>query len=137
MTDPDRPELSAFLDGELDPARAGEIEALIAADPGVRAAFEQLQRADARLRSISDAAAFRPHVRWPEPAAHGAGAWLALPLLLVLLAWTAGKLAPAVTTAVAANAASLLLLIACLTPLALREARGGGPLVDAAWRPAE
>ena len=33
MSDFDRAKLSAFLDGELEPARAREVEALVAADP--------------------------------------------------------------------------------------------------------
>jgi anti-sigma factor RsiW len=94
MNDLDPAELSAFLDGELSPARAKEIEALIAADSGVRAAFEQLKRADQRLRSVAEAAAFRPEIHWPAPAGWRAESWLALPLVVVLLAWVTGKLGP-------------------------------------------
>jgi anti-sigma factor RsiW len=128
MSEPDPAELSAFLDGELDPIRAKQIEALLAADPEMRAAFEQLDLADRRLRSVAAAAAFRPRVRWPEPAEQPATRWLVLPLAAVLLAWAIGKLIPTtMTVSLVINAAALLLLVACLAPLAVREARAGEP----------
>jgi len=120
MNDLNPAELSAYLDGELSSARTEEIEALIAADTRVRSAFDQLKRADQRLRSVAEAAAFRPEFRWPEPVRWPAESWLALPLVVVLLAWATGKLGPAVTTAI--------LFIACLAPLALREMRIGRPV---------
>ncbi|QPC91899.1 anti-sigma factor [Mesorhizobium sp. INR15] len=123
MNDFDPAELSAFLDGELSPARAGEIEALIATDPGMRSAFEQLKRADQQLKSVADAAAFRPDIHWPRPARWRAESWLALPLAVVMFAWVAGKLDPAMTTALFVNAISLVLFIACLAQLALGEMR--------------
>ena len=126
MNDLDPAELSAFLDGELDPSRARQIEALIAADPEARAAFDQLSLADHRLRSIAEAAAFRPQIRWPEPAVQSAAPWLVPPLVGILLAWSMGKLAPATTVSVIVSAAALVLFIAWLAPLALREARDGG-----------
>jgi len=124
----DSAELSALLDGELDPVRASEVEAMIAADPSVRAEFQRLQQADLHLRSIAEAAGFRPEVRWPAPASRLGGPWLILPLAVILLAWAAGKLAPGMTMALAVNAASLLLFLACLAPLALRDARSGAPV---------
>jgi anti-sigma factor RsiW len=127
MNDWDPAELSALLDGELDSIRTKELEALIAADPSVRAQFERLELADRKLRAIVEAAVFRPEVRWPKaaPVPRLARALLALGFTVILLAWTAGKLAPSMTAALVVNAASLFLLLACLAPFALREARTG------------
>jgi anti-sigma factor RsiW len=130
MNDLDEAELSAFLDGELDAARSERIEALIASDRHVRAAFDRLKIADLRLKSVAEAAAFRPVIRLPTPARLPAGSWLALSLLAVLIAWTVGKLTPSVTTALVANAASLILFTACLVRLAIREARAGAPFAS-------
>jgi anti-sigma factor RsiW len=132
MKDWDPAELSALLDGELNSVRTKELEALIAADPGVRAEFERLELADRRLRAIVEAAVFRPELRWPKaaPAPRPARAWLALGFTVILLAWAAGKLAPTMTAALVVNAASLVLLLAGLAPFALREARSGAISID-------
>ena len=123
MSGLDPAELSALLDGELDPARAREVEAMIAADPALAAEFERLKLADGHMRSIAEAAAFRPELRLPEPSPRRSGAWQALPLILIIAGWALGKLAPVAAIALAVNIASLVLFIACLAPLALREAR--------------
>jgi anti-sigma factor RsiW len=124
MINLDPAELSALLDGELDPARARQIEAMIAADPVLSEEFEQLKQADNKLRSLAGAAAFHPRVRWPAPEVRPTPRWLGPCLAVIVLAWAVGKLAPAITLALAVNAAALLLFIACLAPLALREAQG-------------
>jgi anti-sigma factor RsiW len=129
MTDLDPAELSALLDGELDPARGREVEALIAADPVLSAEFEQLKRADQRLKSLAEPAAFRPQIRWPAPEVRPVPAWLAPCLAVIGLAWAVGKLAPAMALALGVNAAALALFIVCLAPFALREARSDRPLV--------
>jgi anti-sigma factor RsiW len=126
MSDFDPAELSALLDGELDPARARALEALIAADPAVAAQFEQLKRTDARLRSAASDVAFRPAIRLPmaeaEPALPG---WLVACLVAAAAAWAIGKMAPAMILAFGVNAAALALFIAFLAPFAAREMRAG------------
>ena len=56
-------ELSALLDGELDPGRAREVEGQIAADPILYAEFEALSVADAAWRAAAASATFAPQVR--------------------------------------------------------------------------
>ncbi len=119
----DPAELSALLDGELDPRRAAEVQALIAADPGVGAEYESLRLADARLRTLAAPAQFQPRVALPAPAPRAAPVWLAAPALIVPLGWLVGKLTGAMSTAVAVNSLSLLVLIASLSLLAARELR--------------
>jgi anti-sigma factor RsiW len=129
MTDP-HAELSAFLDGELAPARAREIEASIAADPDLRATYEQLQAADQTLKAIAETAAFRPLVRLTAQARPAVRAWMALPFAVVLVAWTVARLTPSLAAALVVNTAALFVFLACLAPLALREARTGEPSID-------
>jgi anti-sigma factor RsiW len=113
MSDLDPAELSAFLDGELDPDRAAQVAAMIEADDGVRAEYALLKRADAQWRSMARRAAFRPEVRWPRPA-QAFPAWAAAALLFILLAGIAGKLTGAMASSLALNAVSLLLLASVL-----------------------
>jgi anti-sigma factor RsiW len=127
MSDLDPAELSALLDGELDPVRAREIEALIAADPALAAEFEQLKRMDGRLRSAASAAAFRPDIEWPAAEEPALPRWLVASLAAAAVAWAIGKVAPAMILAFGVNAAALALFIAILAPLAARELRAGRP----------
>lgn len=45
-------DLSALLDGELDEARAGELRAMIAAEPALAARLAELESVGARLREL-------------------------------------------------------------------------------------
>lgn len=128
MTDLDPAELSALLDGELDPARARALEAMIAADPALAAEYEQLKRADHRLRSMAEAGAFRPDIRWPAAQAPAFPPWLIGSLAAAAAAWAIGKVAPPMILAFGVNAAALAVFVACLAPLAAREMRAGHTL---------
>jgi anti-sigma factor RsiW len=68
-------ELSAFLDGELDPERSREIEMQIESDPVLRAEFDELARTDVLWRAAAATAAFEPRVHLPMAA--NRWAWLA------------------------------------------------------------
>jgi anti-sigma factor RsiW len=61
-------ELSALLDGELDPGRAEEVRAGIEADPLLREEFAMLVRLDARLRGAAERTGFMPEVSLPVDA---------------------------------------------------------------------
>lgn len=76
-------ELSALLDGELDDARAREVEAQIVAHPRLRAEFDALSGADARWRGAAAAAVFTPRVKLPKTA------W-SLNIVIVAVALAAG-----------------------------------------------
>jgi anti-sigma factor RsiW len=65
----DPSELSGLLDGELDPVRAQEVRAAIAADPALRAEFEALQDADRAWRDAAASAQFPAAVRVPSEVA--------------------------------------------------------------------
>jgi len=84
-------ELSGLLDGELDPARAAEVLAMIAADPELQSLYDTFRRDDAGWRAQAASAAFLPRVRLParrQPSTR----WAAALFLAVLVAWVAGKL---------------------------------------------
>lgn len=53
-------ELSGYLDGELSAERAGRIEAELAVNEELAAAFAALQAADGRWRMAADSACFQP-----------------------------------------------------------------------------
>jgi anti-sigma factor RsiW len=67
-------ELSAFIDGELDAQRSAEVEAQIASDRELRAAFEALRDLDRRWRASARKAAFVPEIRLPPPV--GRNGWV-------------------------------------------------------------
>jgi len=72
MSSIDPAELSALLDGELDPERASMVRQAIASDPVLRAEFEMLKRLDRTVAEAAAAAAFAARVVIPEmvPQSH-------------------------------------------------------------------
>lgn len=93
MSDPIQEyELSALIDGELDPARAGEARSQLAHDPVLWARYERLLAVDGEWRQAAQTARFVPAINLPpEPARPG---WLSLSRILGLFAMlTAGRFA--------------------------------------------
>ena len=128
MSDLDPAELSAFLDGELNAARAAPVEAIVAADEQVRAEYEMLEQADARWRSMALGAAFRHQVLWPIPTQPALPAWAAALLFVIPIASIAGKLAGAMVASFALNGLALLVLLACVVVAASSRSRLEKPL---------
>lgn len=126
MKEFDPAELSALLDGELHPARAREVEALVAADPLLSAEFEQLQRADQQLKAFAKNSAFAAEINWRAAQPGPPSKWLAAGLAVVVAAWASSKLAPHLAVALGINAMALVLFIACMMSLARHE-RGAQP----------
>ena len=77
-------ELSALIDGELDPLRAAEVEMQIAADRELRVAFEALRDMDDRWRTAARTIAFVPEVRLPARAAWN-GRFMVLAVAIALV----------------------------------------------------
>jgi anti-sigma factor RsiW len=69
MTPIEAIEISAYLDGELSPTRAKELEAALANDPVLRAEFAALARQDRSWRATATSANFQPTVRLHQPSA--------------------------------------------------------------------
>jgi len=128
MSDLDPAELSAFLDGELNAARAAQVAAIIAADERVRAEYEMLEQADARWRSMALSAAFRPQVRWPIPKEPPLPVWAAALLFFIPIASIAEKIAGAIVASFALNGLALLALVACIVAAASFRNRSEKPL---------
>jgi len=83
MSPDDSQLLHAYLDGELDPARALELEGRLADDARLRAGYERLREMSAAIREKADYHAAPPGIaarlmRQPEAPARGAArlAWL-------------------------------------------------------------
>ncbi len=84
-------ELSALIDGELDPARAAEIRSAIAADPVLRAQYEYFAKADRAWAAAAASARFRPALPRDASAAPASRAQLLMTAMLVVIL-TAGRL---------------------------------------------
>jgi len=56
-------ELSAYMDGELDPARAREVETALESSPALRGELNRLVSADNSWRAAARIASFRPSIR--------------------------------------------------------------------------
>jgi anti-sigma factor RsiW len=59
-------EISALLDGELAPDRAGEVRRAIAEDPKLGEVYQQLAALDRDLSSFAAACQFTPHLSLPS-----------------------------------------------------------------------
>lgn len=75
MTDVSQEELSALIDGELDPARAAIVRAAIHADPELAAQFQGLNALDEALRMTATEAAFSPVFTLPATTEAAAISW--------------------------------------------------------------
>ncbi len=62
-------ELSAYLDGELTPERAREVEAALRTSPALRTELDALAEADETWRAAARSAAFRPDVKLRDAVA--------------------------------------------------------------------
>lgn len=111
-------ELSALLDGELEPARALEVRAQIAIDPALRLEFETLSAADAAWWVAAGSGAFVPDVKMPSHVERETGTgdagWLtvlAATIGILIVARIVLKLAGSEALAFGLPAISLILLL--------------------------
>jgi len=124
-------ELSALIDGELDPPRAAEVELLIAADEDLRAALASLRELDTQWRAAAQMSVFVPRIRVAQP--QRMKNWLpSLPIALGLAgARAALRLMDATVLAFVLQALVLAVLLAgtawlCRRDLAGSERKIGG-----------
>jgi anti-sigma factor RsiW len=80
----DRSELSAYVDGELTPARAAEVDAAVREDPDLQKELEALQRAEDAWRAAAETAMFVPMVRLRTGTAFS-GSWVGVVAAVVPL----------------------------------------------------
>lgn len=126
-------ELSALLDGELDPARAAQVRAQIEQDPQLRQEFANLSANDAAWRAAAiPATDFAPAVTLPvhaaaqSPAGDAKGGWLpalAVATGILIAVRTVLKLSGSDALGLALPLASLLLLIPLVVWLAQADPR--------------
>ena len=76
-------EISALLDGELAPARAGEVRRALSEEPRLAEVYRQLAAVDGDLSAYAAACQFEPHLSLPSRSpAPGISVWaVALGLL--------------------------------------------------------
>ena len=118
-------ELSALIDGELDPQRTSELKAQIAADPALRASFEALRDLDNRWRAAARTAAFIPQIRPPAPARWNG--WLTAVAVAAALVGMriAVRATDTTTTELAVQALVLAAVLTRITWLGLSDTRLG------------
>jgi|GEM_PF-2685452 len=87
-------ELSALLDGELDPQRAEEVRACIDSDPALREQFNALNQLDARLWRTAEQARFMPEISFSAEPAGEMPAWQWAAGLAVVVALIGVRLLP-------------------------------------------
>ncbi len=78
-------ELSALLDGELDPQRECEVRAQLATDAALSDELESLRRLDARWRTAGASARFAPATFRPRNDLATEVRWVLASLVLILL----------------------------------------------------
>jgi anti-sigma factor RsiW len=117
-------ELSALLDGELNPTRTREVEMQIAADPQLRGELQRLRESDARWRAAAATAAFEPAVRLRD-ASNRPREFVAAATLLVTLTAVrmAAKLTDSLVLSFGVQAVVLVVLLAATIWLARTSER--------------
>jgi anti-sigma factor RsiW len=123
-------ELSALLDGELDPRRAEEVRALIQADPALRAEFDALAQLDSRLSAAAAETAFTPEVSFPESETSGSPAWQWGAGLAVVVALIIIRLLPKVVELPLFGIGLQLAACAAIAIVVLAMARESEPLAS-------
>jgi hypothetical protein len=115
-------ELSGYLDGELEPDRVREIEAVLARDPALRADYEALANADSSWKSTARLAAFVPktQLRISKSFTHSPFAIATVLVLLVVLRMTP-KLTDAFTWALILHATALAIALQWVVRMSREE----------------
>ena len=104
LTQDDFDDLSALLDGELSPRRAGEVEGLVQSDPHWRAAWQELQAVDEALDAYGVPAAPRDLPERIIAAARRLGR--TRPVILRIARWAGPAAAAAAAIVIAVALAS-------------------------------
>ncbi len=119
----DPAELSAYLDGELSPARAREVESALASSPALQAELDALTNADRSWRLAARSAAFRSDIRLPRAAARKVPLYRTTGAVVLLLAVRfLPKLAGALDWQIIANGVALAIAMVWV----IRMTRAGG-----------
>ena len=114
-------ELSAYMDGELDPARAREVETALESSPALRGELNRLVSADNSWRAAARIASFRPSIRLtPEPLQLGPILRAAGGVILLLAARVVPKLAGTLEVELILNAFALAIALIWIVRLMTR-----------------
>lgn len=105
-------ELSAYMDGELEGARAREVQAALESSPALRGELARLASEDHAWRAAARRASFRPNVRLESSAAPSRSMLRAAGGVILLLAARAvPKLASTLAVELILNAVALALAL--------------------------
>jgi anti-sigma factor RsiW len=121
-------ELSALLDGELDPQRAEEVRACIESDPALREEFDALKQLDGRLWRTAEQARFMPEISFAAEPAGEAPAWQWTAGLAVVVALIGVRLLPKLVDLAVFGLALQLAACAAIAFVVIGMAREREPL---------
>jgi anti-sigma factor RsiW len=125
-------ELSAYLDGELNPIRAREVETAMTNEPALRAEFNALTEADTAWRAAARSAEFRPAVR----LRHSTAVWASLPAATAGVALlVAVRILPRLTDTLAWGFFLHGITLAIMVVWVIRLARGGAVAANSLQSP--
>ncbi len=124
----DPAELSAYLDDELSPARAREVEAAMRDSPALRAELDALLEADKKWRAAVRSASFRPRIRLRNAATPKVSPYRAAgALALLVAARVLPKLGSAWDVELIVNGITLVIVMVWV----IRMTRGDAPVASA------
>ena len=126
LTQDDFDDLSALLDGELSPRRAGEVEGLVQSDPHWQAAWQELQAVDEALDAYGIPPAPQDLPERIIAAAHRLGR--PRPIILRIARWAGPAAAAAAAVVIAVAIASRTTPPNTAKPIVDNAADKAGPL---------
>jgi anti-sigma factor RsiW len=115
-------ELSAYLDGELDAHRAGQIKVAIENDGVTRNAYRIIVEDDSAWRAAAQSAQFQPKIALPSRTALGSAVAMGAALVFLLVIRALPKLSDALTLGLMLQGVALVaimvwvILFARMTP---------------------
>lgn len=119
-------ELSAYLDGELNPARAREVESALATSPALQAELDALTKADKTWRMAARLAAFRSTIQLPRTSSRKVPLYRTAGAVVLLLAVRfLPKLAGALDWGLIANGVALAIAMVWVIRMTRAEERQG------------
>jgi len=124
MSTIDPAELSALIDGELDPERAAEVRAAAERDPVLKADLARLCDLDDACRAVASSAAFRPTVSVPAARPAPLVMWLAPALIALLLLRLAPVLLNLALFDLAVHVVALGVMLVWIVRLTAGDGRG-------------
>ena len=110
-------ELSAYLDGELEPIRAREVAAALATDSSLRSQYDALASADVAWKTAAETAQFEIQLEKPE-AIEISPTILAIVLVVLCGLWLMSKIDGIMGLSLALHSVALMIALPWIVRMA-------------------